>query len=157
MKSRIVLLVIVLSSSFACQPDTPAKSDDLSISEANAFIDPVHIKSEKAAVLVGLWHYAVTVGKPEEVSLYDGRWIDLQRDDTFTSGQWLEETNSGTWSYEDEGNYLRLIYNNNENLATEWQTQGSGTTVIWKGSTPNNPSAIQIKMEKNLENARPGK
>ena len=159
MKSTITILSLCLCFFWSCQSDTPADSGSEAIEDnSNATTDaPTHIKSEKAAIMVGLWHYAIAVGNSEEAEKYTGRWIEIKRDDTFISGLYLNETNSGTWSYDEEKKYIKLNFKEDEGLSTEWETQGFGETVIWKGSTPNNKTGTQIKMVKQFDGARPGK
>lgn len=119
---------------------------------------PQHFKSERAAVLVGFWHYAMTVGDDKDEKMYQNRWIDIKRDDTFTSGIFDKETNSGTWSFIDERESVILNYDKkDEGLAYEWKIQGYGDMLIWKGDLAgSNPKSTQIKMMKQKGTIYPG-
>jgi hypothetical protein len=153
MKSLFTLLMLCGLFFFSCKSDTNSNSDNNS-----ATTNPdgsTHVPSSPSSLMLGLWHFAVVVGDQPVADKYKGRWIDIKRDDTFTSGLYLEENNSGTWSYNPETKIISLKYKNDEGLAPEWETQGGGESIIWKGSTPNNKTGLQIKMVVNLEGKRP--
>ena len=133
-----------------CKSD--ASVDKKAAAEAKAEAEKksaTHVKSERAAVGCGFWHYSIVGGPKEEKDRYKGRWINVKRDDTFTSGLYDQQTNSGTWTFDDPTSTILLNYAKpDENLDNEWQVKGFGETTIWMGNTPNNPKATQIKMNK---------
>ena len=131
-----------------CKSD--ASADKQAAAEAETEKESsTHVKSERAAVAVGFWHYSIVGGPQEERDRYKGRWVHVKRDDTFTSGIYDKETNSGTWTFDDPTSTILLRYaKSDENLAYEWQVKGYGETVIWMGNTPSNPKSTQIKMNK---------
>ncbi len=154
--SLLLLSALVFTS---CKSDKKADQQAASSSSSASTGEaaPQHFKSERAAVLVGFWHYAMVVGDPKDVEKYQNRWIDLRRDDTFTSGIFDKQTNSGTWSFADEAESVILHYDKkDEGLAYEWRIQGYGDMVIWKGNTPSNPKSTQLKMMKQKGVKYPG-
>jgi len=164
MKSSIKLLQVfaslILFSGLlltSCKSDKTADQQAATTSGEEGAPAPQHFKSERAAVLVGFWHYSMIVGDAKDKEKYQNRWIDIKRDDTFTSGLLDKQTNSGTWSFADETETVILHYDKkDEGLAYEWNIQGFGDMVIWKGNTASNPKATQIKMMKQKEPKFPG-
>ncbi|HHS95548.1 MAG TPA: hypothetical protein ENJ45_03080 [Phaeodactylibacter sp.] len=158
MKSTIHTLVIALILLVsACSTDTTDPNNNSNPKE-NTEQKTKHIKSSKAAVVLGMWHYAIPIAvNPKDAEKYKGRWIQFNRDDTFTSGIYLDQTNSGTWSFDDALNVVKMKFDKDEDIETEWAIQGSGEVIIWKGNTEHNKTGMQIKMTKQLDGSRPGK
>ena len=98
-------LLLVLILSVACKKEQktttttttttapPAKTSDVTTNSDGT----VHVKSNHSAFLVGMWQYGFFIGPDSEKEKYKGRWIKFNRDDTFVSGQYEEETNKGTY------------------------------------------------------------
>ncbi|MFT5802758.1 MAG: hypothetical protein ACI956_002579, partial [Nonlabens sp.] len=95
--------------------------------------------------------------RKEEVEKYTGRWINIKRDDTFTSGIYLKENNSGTWSYNEETKIIQLMPKETEDIQTDWLVNGSGEFLILLGSTDTNKTGMQIRMSLSLDGSKPGK
>ncbi|MEM9820794.1 MAG: hypothetical protein AAF985_06970 [Bacteroidota bacterium] len=110
---------------------------------------PVHIKASNVAFLVGLWEYTFALGAENETPKYKGRWIEFKNDDTFISGRYGEETNQGTYQYEDDPKrILTLTYAKKEEIPGQWEIQGQGHNgMVFKGNTPLNPSGLQVRMQ----------
>ncbi len=88
-----ILLLSIFGLFVACKSDSTAQSEaDGNKTEGEG----THVKASKTAPIQGMWHHAVSVGNAEKVKLYEGRWIDIKPDETFTSGIWLNQNNSGT-------------------------------------------------------------
>lgn len=156
---KVLASLLLLTSLFftSCKSDKAADQQAAVSSESDATAPP-HFKSERAAVMVGFWHYAMVVGDAKDKEMYQNRWIDIKRDDTFTSGVFDKETNSGTWTFADDRESVILNYNKkDEGLAYEWKIQGYGDMLIWKGDLAgSNPKSTQIKMMKQKEAKFPG-
>ena len=120
--------------------------------------EPDHYKASADAPYVGFWVIEFAIGNPsgnkEEVSNeFVGRWCDLKADNTFESGKWEEQNNTGTWSFDPNTNYIFLKYDKAETIAHEWRIQGQGDRMVWIGNTPSNVKGTQLKL--NRETARP--
>ncbi|MFT4668225.1 MAG: hypothetical protein ACI8YQ_003794 [Polaribacter sp.] len=165
MKSLITTLSFCLIFFASCKTDTKTSSDTANSQESVNEVKPptptsadVHVPSAAAAPLIGLWHYQDIVHiRKEEVEKYTGRWINIKRDDTFTSGIYLKENNSGTWSYNEETKIIQLMPKETEDIQTDWLVNGSGEFLILLGSTDTNKTGMQIRMSLSLDGSKPGK
>lgn len=106
---------------------------------------PQHIKASPDSPYVGLWVVQQAMGKKINDDA-KGKWFNLKADNTFESGQWQESRNTGTWSYLPNSNYIRLVFAKAEDFPGEWEVQGSGDRILWKGNTPANPEGTQMLM-----------
>ncbi len=157
--AKLTLIFLLFTAFFftACKNEKSSDSSETANAETPEEA-PIHVKSERAAVAIGFWHYKTIAGSDEEKERYKGRWIHVKRDDTFISGLYDQQTNSGTWTFDDPSSTILFKYKDSgESLAYEWKVQGFGTTTIWMGNTPSNPKATQIKMEKVDEGTYPEK
>ncbi len=165
MKSLFISLSFCLFFFASCKTDTktPTESGTTNTTEAVKETNPstpaeVHVPSSAAAPLIGLWHYKDIIHiHKEEVAKYTGRWIHIKRDDTFTSGIYLKENNSGTWSYNEETKIIQLNPKEKEDIATDWLVNGNGEFLLWLGSTETNKSGMQIRMGLSLDGSKPAK
>lgn len=146
----------------ACQPDsnttaTQSATSPLTSSsnedgkKASAKKEIVHVPASNLAPMIGMWHYEAIVGvkDPNVRAKYEGRWIDLKGDQTFTSGVWQEQTNSGKWSFDSDNQKINFNYATAEDLFDEFVVQGvGGDVVVFKGNTDRTARGVQIKMVK---------
>lgn len=146
----------------ACQPDsgngqsnqaalTPGTTSPSDAPNNTNNREPVHVPASTLAPMIGLWHYEATAGLKDAATrdLYEGRWIDLKGDQSFTSGKWQEQTNSGKWEYNAESKQINFFYQKNEGIYDEFIVQGAGgEIVVFKGNTERTTRGIQIKMVK---------
>ena len=149
-------LLLVLILSVACKKEQktttttttttapPAKTSDVTTNSDGT----VHVKSNHSAFLVGMWQYGFFIGPDSEKEKYKGRWIKFNRDDTFVSGQYEEETNKGTYVYEHSpNNVLTINYEKDEPIYRQWSVQNGSAVTLFKGQTELNPSRFNIKMD----------
>ena len=88
---------------------------------------------------------------PTKMALGQGRWFKFEKDGTFVSGRWAEQTAKGVWQlYELEGKDFILLNSSNDAEDAEFEIQkirGSGDAMAWIG-TPvypeYDPAAFQI-------------
>ncbi len=170
MKKTILFLALVMSM-VACQTDgTPGKAAaTVEVPNANGTETPAnnttkareatdvpHVPASVLSPMIGLWHYQTVVGVKDAKTKDDylGRWIDLKGDQTFISGLWQEQTNSGKWTFDPESSLINFYYEKPEVIYDEFKVQGAGMDIIiFKGNTSRTKRGIQIKMVK--ENDRP--
>ncbi|MEL6638274.1 MAG: hypothetical protein AAFW73_20410 [Bacteroidota bacterium] len=169
MKHTILFLAIALSV-LACQGDgapgeaaAAVEAEGTEVAPTTAKTAPAptktevpHVEASVLAPLIGLWHYQTVAGikDPKVKDDYLGRWIDLKGDQTFTSGIWQEQTNSGKWTYDGESTLINFYYDQSEVIYDEFQVQGAGMDIVaFLGNTSRTKRGIQIKMVK--ENERP--
>jgi len=160
--SKILLVSLLLFVSCKSDPkDTTSNNNTTSQPVgANTPAEPTastHISASSTAPLIGLWHYHNIGGNKEKTVAYKGRWVDLKADMTYTSGIYLEENNSGTWTYSDKTKLIKLMPKETEEIETEWVVSGNGEFILWLGNTSNNKSGIQIRMKKIMDGAKPAK
>jgi hypothetical protein len=122
--------------------------------------EPGHYKASPEAPLIGMWVIQYALGGPniekeELANMYQGRWVNLKADNTFESGKWQEQNNTGTWNYDPDTRIIQFNYDKTETIANEWRIQGHGDANVWLGNTPNNKLGTQLKVNK--ETALPQK
>lgn len=152
-----ILLILV-----ACQPDTgnsqqaalapsATSSPETPAAPTKNNREPVHVPASTLAPMIGLWHYEATAGLKDAATrdVYEGRWIDLKGDQSFTSGKWQEQTNAGKWEFNAESKLINFFYQKSEDIFDEFIVQGiGGDIVVFKGNTERTTRGIQIKMVK---------
>ncbi len=123
-----------------------------------AAVAPVkkHYEASHEAPYCKLWvvKFAAEVDNPQD---YKGLWFDLKTDGSFESGRYEEQTNDGTWSIEKETTIIKLQFNKQELIPSNWQIQGAGGKgrILWKGNVAGNRKGFQVMLEP--ENQRPSK
>jgi len=115
-----------------------------------------HHKASADAPLIGLWEYGVSIhpSKPKFKKENEGRWIRFNTDNTFTSGKYQDQNNTGTWVYKPNAQIIQLNFEDNSiNDDLDWQIQMSSSQdqMIWKGNADYNTSGAQIKMVRTEE------
>lgn len=116
-----------------------------------------HVAASSEARFVGMWHYETIVGNPEKKEDYVGRWIHMKRDNSFTSGLFFDENNSGTWSYNESTKIIKLNFKEPEEIESEWLVNANGDFIIWIGNANSNMTGLQVKMVRYAEDKRPAK
>ena len=99
---------------------------------------------------IGKWTYYHAI---KDSDYYKGRYIEFGGDGSFTSGINDKKTNSGTWSLDEEKNYLDLDYvDNSVDRDEQWKAQKNTIDVIILiGNSPKNESGNQIKLERVIQ------
>lgn len=110
----------------------------------------VHVKGDRTAFLVGLWEfqYVLVGATPRPDKRFMGRWIDMKGDFTFTSGQYDQQTNSGTYSYTDQGNPTIVLNPEKQEeglLPNSAEVKYSGG-MVWIGEVPAEGKLAQYKL-----------
>lgn len=80
---------------------------------------------------------------------FAGKWYKFYDDGhRFDFGRWLEKTNSGTWEYDHDTNFLDLNFEKESTEKKQWKVKVNSSQVmmIWIGSTTRNPSGDQVKL-----------
>jgi len=110
----------------------------------------VHVKGDMTAFLVGLWEveYAIVGSTPKVDARYQGAWIQMNGDFTFTTGIYDQQTNKGTYSFQSEPErLLRFKYEKEEKLLpSEAKVQGYAVQLVLLGETPMEGKQSQIKI-----------
>ncbi len=160
MKNYILIFTALFLFTHCTNENSNNEEADVKVEENNpeTSVEPGHHKASNDSPYVGFWVIEFAIGNPsgnkEELSNeYVGRWHDLKADNTFESGKWQEQNNSGSWSYDDETKIIQLNYDKAETIGHEWKIQGQGDRMIWIGNTPNNKKGTQLKL--NRETSRP--
>ncbi len=155
---KYCLLFISLTLWVACAPDSSSPTSNAAsvttsvTSPATGPVqtgEPVKVDPDILSPHVGIWHYQSIAGIKDAKTrdFYTGRWIDLKGDQTFTSGVWQDQTNSGKWDFDPESQLINFFYDKNEGLDIQYKLNGpSDEITIFLGNTPKNPKGIQIKM-----------
>ena len=152
--SLSILLGISCTDDTASNGDKPPQSSNDITKNADG---TVHVKASNIAPFMGLWSYSL--GKSNDINRekdYVGRWIEFSKDQTFKSGRWQEQNNSGTFTYDGDNQILSLDYKNNEeDRDIDWGIKLGGDVMIWLGNANANNNGDQIRMK--LAQERPSK
>lgn len=158
------LFILLISLLISCQSDTKSnaassteETEAAKTSAATNQSSGTHIAASTEARFVGMWHYETIVGNPAKKEDYVGRWINMKRDNSFTSGLYFEENNSGTWSYDENEKIIKLNFKEPEEIESEWLVNANGDFIIWIGNANSNMTGLQIKMVRYAEDKRPAK
>ncbi len=113
--------------------------------------EPGHYTASPDAPYVGLWVIQFALGsgaesKEELAAEFEGRWFNLKRDNTFTSGKWQESNNAGKWSYDASTKFILLEFQQPDGFNPQWRIQGQGDRMVWLGNTPSNQKGTQLKL-----------
>ena len=113
--------------------------------------EPGHYTASPDAPYVGLWVIQFALGseadkKQELAEEYEGRWFNLKRDNTFTSGKWQEKNNAGKWNYDASTKFILLEFQQPDDFNPQWRIQGQGDRMVWLGNTPANQKGTQLKL-----------
>jgi len=147
MKKFIWLLSFAMLFAF-CKNETTDSTEtetDAHAGHGHANESPTHTKASPDSPYVGLWVVEMAFGKTIGAEA-KGKWFNLKADNTFESGQWQDSDNSGTWSYHPNSKYIRLVFSKVVAFPGEWEVQGSGNEMVWKGNTVSNPEGTQMKL-----------
>lgn len=122
--------------------------------------EPGHYKASPDAPFVGLWVIQFALGsgsktKAELAAEYEGRWFNLKRDNTFTSGKWQETNNAGKWNYDASTKFILLEFQQPDDFTPQWRIQGQGDRMVWLGNTPLNEKGTQLKLIRETALPRP--
>ena len=151
---RIFTITLLSVLFFACQNDTQqtttAETNNVTATASNTVATesgaPKHHKASAMSPYIGKWKYRHAIKNTE---YYKGRYIDLKGDGSFTSGIDGEQNNSGTWSIDEEKNFLDIDYaDNSKEKDEQWKAQANHNVVILIGNAPKNATGNQIKLEK---------
>ncbi|MFK7809052.1 MAG: hypothetical protein AB8F74_14710 [Saprospiraceae bacterium] len=164
MKILNLILCLSLCFFFACNTDTksPAATPEVvekTTAESAPKTEPssTHVAPSAEARFVAMWHYETIVGNVELKEAYVGRWINMKRDNSFTSGIYFDEDNSGTWSFNENTKIMTLKFDKEEEIETEWLVNSNGDFVIWIGNANTNTTGLQIKMARYPQDKLPAK
>jgi len=155
---KVFTITLLAFLFFACQSD----SKDTADSNENAAVPavqsndphaghdhatPKHHKASSASPYIGKWTYYHAI---KDSDYYKGRYIDLKGDGTFTSGVNDKQTNTGTWTLDEEKNYLDFDYaDNTVDRDEQWKSQkNTPDVIILIGNAPKNDSGNQIKLDR---------
>ena len=153
----IALSTLILSSCANDQSNTTEAVQEPQKEETTITgSEPGHYTASKDAPYVGLWVVEFALGtasadKKELAKEFVGRWLNLKADNTFKSGKWQEQNNSGTWSFDAENKIIQINYSKEESISYEWKIQGQGDRMIWLGNTPNNKKGTQLSLNRESE------
>ena len=162
---RIVFFALLLFSFAACQDDAAngTGTEETNEPETVATLsgDPVvgDVVSPQTQQVLDIltnnyWLMEVYVKiKDKEASLANrGRWWSFNPDGTFTSGRWMNETSSGTWTFDPQALALHLD-NKKDDEDSEFTLKIShdGSVMIWIGTERYNQSMVQAKMGNYME------
>ena len=143
---------------FACQSDTKqTESNETPVVAAVQHDDhaghnhatdaPKHHKASSLSPYIGKWTYYHAI---KDTDYYKGRYIDLKGDGTFTSGVNDKQTNTGSWTLDEEKSYLDFDYaDNSVDRDEQWKSQkNTPDVIILIGNAPKNNTGNQIKLER---------
>ncbi|MEM1319855.1 MAG: hypothetical protein AAGG75_06330 [Bacteroidota bacterium] len=124
-------------------------ADNGTAADAAADRAPKHISASALAPFIGLWSYSMPVSNDvARTKDYEGRWIEFSGDQTFKSGKWQEQTNTGTFEYDENTNILLIRYKNQKDATMDWKIKLGIDVMIWLGNANINTSGDQIRMQK---------
>jgi len=155
-----VLLSLMVLFSCSNDPSNPVTQSGMVTvpSSVDSFVEPTPVDHNILAPLIAHWEVqAVIKVKDSELrENLDGAWFNLNLDQTFTFGQFETQTGQGTYNYDDGTNIIELFFNpKKEKIPTQFKIHGigayDGSTIIWLGNTPKNPTGMQLKMTKKID------
>jgi len=108
--------------------------------------EPKHHTASPLSQYMGIWFYAAATHKRD---YYKDRWIEFKGDGTFENGVGGKQTNSGTWSLEENSKYINFDFKDNSVEEDEqWKVQLNPPVLLLLGNAPRNTSGAQIKLNK---------
>lgn len=142
----------------SCKPDATSNSTDNSspketTANSTASDDqPKHVKASDIAPFIGLWEYTVIISDDlARKKDYEGRWIQFGADQTFTSGKWADQSNSGNFDYDNNSKIIKLYYKNQKDATNDWKTKIDGDVMIFMGNGDINETGDQIRLARTTE------
>ncbi len=147
-------LIICCLVVFACKNDAPTNnsttnSTGSTTTAANSDTKPRHIKASAIAPFIGLWSYSMPMSSDvQRTKDYEGRWIQFAADQTFKNGKWKNQTNTGTFEYDEKTNILLLRFKNQKDATMDWRIKLGVDVMIWLGNADINQTGDQIRMQK---------
>ncbi len=147
------IITTIIFTSCANESNTNTTGESQAEGEVVSPSEPGHYKASPDAPLIGLWVIEFALGGPnikkeELANEYQGRWVNLKGDNTFESGKWQEQNNTGNWNYDPGTRIIQINYDKPETIGHEWRIQGHGDANVWLGNTPNNKLGTQLKVNK---------
>ncbi len=149
----VVLISLLLT---ACNDETSSTNGQHVEPGSDVVTHPdgtVHVKASDIAPFIGLWNYSLGMSSDlDRKQDYVGRWIEFAKDQSFKSGRWQKQLNTGRFSYDAKTQILSLDFkDNSEDRDIDWGIKLDNNVMIWLGNANDNNNGDQIRMQRVAE------